>query len=160
MAFYLGLGLSSNDISSMAAMSGNFFDLSRRADLALEWLQQNVGRGAITDRMVSWLAHLCLQQMRIDVLRTIQRDISPDVRPTILHDSIQFCHNGLLAILPGGLTRVSGNRADFQSPFQVARALFGYNDSQVRSHWEDKPFCVLYQQICGTLQQCPIMHPW
>jgi hypothetical protein len=36
MVFHLRVGLSSNDISSMAAMSDMFFGLTRRADFALE----------------------------------------------------------------------------------------------------------------------------
>ncbi|KAJ6064674.1 hypothetical protein N7444_000327 [Penicillium canescens] len=68
----------------------HFFDLTRRADLGLEWLRQYPKEDAITNRILSLLAHLCLQQMRLDILRTIRREIRPDARSAILDNQVQF----------------------------------------------------------------------
>ncbi|SCO92488.1 uncharacterized protein FRV6_16616 [Fusarium oxysporum] len=78
------------------------FDLSRRADLGLEWLRRYPREDAITDQIVSWLCHICLQQMMADVLHSIQGDLRPAVRTTILDDHVQFCRKGLSAALVNG----------------------------------------------------------
>ncbi|KAJ4181253.1 hypothetical protein NW759_017199 [Fusarium solani] len=77
----------------------HFFDLSRRADLGLEWLRRYPREDVITDQIVSWLCHICLQQMRADVLHSIQGDLRPKVRTTILDDHVDFCRKGLSAAL-------------------------------------------------------------
>ncbi|KAF4953067.1 hypothetical protein FSARC_12483 [Fusarium sarcochroum] len=126
--------------------------LSRRADLSLEWLRQYPRDNVITDQIVSWLCHICLQQMRADVLHSIQGDLRPKVRTTILDDHVQFYRKGLSATLVNGMTAVSGNRASVKSPQEVAQALFGLNDGWLRGHWENKPFRKLHQWMCTALQ--------
>ncbi|KAJ5102449.1 hypothetical protein N7532_002978 [Penicillium argentinense] len=133
----------------------HFFDLSRRADWGLEWLQQHPNEDVITNRILSWLVHLCLRQMRLDTLRAVRRDIPPDIRSAILDDQIQFCRSGLSAILPRGMTAVTGNRTSIKSPQEAARALFGFDDGRLRVNWDNKPFRTLYQRICAALQQVP-----
>ncbi|KAF4424746.1 hypothetical protein F53441_14217 [Fusarium austroafricanum] len=44
-----------------------FFGRSRCADLGLEWLRQYAGENIITDQILSWLCHICLQQMRVEL---------------------------------------------------------------------------------------------
>lgn len=106
----------------------HFFGLSRCADLGLEWLRQYPGENVISDQIVSWLCHICLQQMRADVLHSIQGDLRPQVRKTILDDHVQFCRKGLSATLVNGMTAVWGNRVSVKSPQEVAQALFCLND--------------------------------
>ncbi|KAH7186860.1 hypothetical protein DER44DRAFT_183826 [Fusarium oxysporum] len=93
--------------------------------------------------------------MRADVLHSIQSDLRPNVRTTILDDHVQFCRKGLSAALVNGMTAVSGNRASVKSPQEVAQALFGLNDGWLRGHWENKPFRKLHQWICTALQHIP-----
>ncbi|KAF4345758.1 hypothetical protein FBEOM_276 [Fusarium beomiforme] len=133
----------------------HFFDLSRRADLGLEWLQRYPMGDAITDQIVSWLCHICLQPMRAVVLHSIQSDLRPNVRTTILEDHVQFCRKGLSAALINGMTAVSGNRARVKSPQEVAQALFGLNEGWPLGHWENKPFRKLHQWTCTSLQHIP-----
>ncbi|KAL6405843.1 uncharacterized protein AUP68_10982 [Ilyonectria robusta] len=133
----------------------HFFDLSRRAYLGLEWLRRYPREAVITDQIVSWLCHICLRQMRVDVLHSIQRDLRPGVRTVILDDGVHFCRKGLSAALINGMTAVSGNHANFKSPQEAAQALFGFNDGRLRDHWENKPFRKLYQWICAALQHFP-----
>jgi hypothetical protein len=133
-------------------MSGISFDNSRQADLVLEWLQQHTSQAVITHQMVSWLVHLCLRQMRLDILRSIQQDLQLDDDTNVLDDSIWFSYTGLSAVLPDGLARVSGNRSSFQTPRAIADTLFSYHDSQQPGSLENKPFRVLYQQICRRLE--------
>ncbi|EWZ78630.1 hypothetical protein FOWG_17136 [Fusarium oxysporum f. sp. lycopersici MN25] len=95
----------------------HFFSLSRRADLGLEWLRQYPMEDAITDQIMSWLYHICLQQIRADVLHSIQGDLRPQVRTTILDDHIQFCRKGLSAPLVSGMT------ARYGAIVRVSRAL-------------------------------------
>ncbi|RKK64994.1 hypothetical protein BFJ69_g16525 [Fusarium oxysporum] len=132
-----------------------FFGRSRCADLGLEWLRQYAGENVITDQILSWLCHICLQQMRADVLHSIQGDLRPQVRTTILDDHVQFCRNGLSATLVNGMTAVWGNRVSVKSPQEVAQALFGLNDGWLRDNWENKPFRKLHQWICTALQHMP-----
>ncbi|RKK66775.1 hypothetical protein BFJ69_g15098 [Fusarium oxysporum] len=133
----------------------HFFDLSRRADLGLEWLRRYPMEDAITDRIVSWLCHICLQQMRADVLHSIQSDLRPKVRTTILDDDVQFCRKGLSTALVDGMAAVSGNHANVKSPQEVAQTLFGFDDRRLRGHWENKPFRKLHQWIYTALQHMP-----
>jgi hypothetical protein len=60
----------------------------------------------ISDQIVSWLCHIYLQQMRADVLHSIQGDLRPQVCKTILDDHIQFYRNILSATLVNGITAV------------------------------------------------------
>ncbi|KAH7248282.1 hypothetical protein B0J15DRAFT_468294 [Fusarium solani] len=113
----------------------HFFDLSRRADLSLEWLRRYPMEAVITDQIVSWLCHICLRQMRVDVLRSIQRDLRPGVRTVILDDHVHFSRKGLSAALINGMTAVSGNHANIKSPHEAAQALFGFNGGRPRDHW-------------------------
>ncbi|KAK9489188.1 hypothetical protein V1508DRAFT_83875 [Lipomyces doorenjongii] len=109
----------------------HFFDLTRRADFGLEWLRQYPQENVITNRIMSWLAHLYLRQMRLDVLRAIQREIRPDARSAIVDDQVQFCREGLSAILNGDMTAVTGHRTNFKNnPYQAFRALFGSDDGR------------------------------
>jgi hypothetical protein len=89
--------------------------------------------------------------MRLDILRTIRRDILPDVHRAILDDHIQFCHQGLSAILTGGMTAATSSRTSFKNPHQAARALFGSDHGRLRIHWDNKPFRTLHQRICAAL---------
>ena len=100
----------------------HFFDRTRRADLGLEWLRQYPKEDAITNRILSGLAHLCLRQIRLDILRTIRREIRPDAPLAILDDQVQFCRQGLSAILNRDMTAVTGHRTSFKNPHQAVRA--------------------------------------
>ncbi|KAL6405866.1 hypothetical protein AUP68_11006 [Ilyonectria robusta] len=133
----------------------HFFDLSRSADSGLGWLRRYPREDVITDQIVSWLCHICLRQMRVDVLHSIQRDLRPGVRAAILDDHVQFCRKGLSSALFNGMTAVSGNHLNFKSPHEAAQALFGVNDGRMRDNWENKPFQKLHQWICAALQQIP-----
>ncbi|RKK90846.1 hypothetical protein BFJ68_g16350 [Fusarium oxysporum] len=130
----------------------HFFDLSRRANLGLEWLRRYPKEDAITDQIVSWLCHICLQQMRADILHSIQGDLRPKVRTTILDDDVQFCRKGLSTALVNGMAAVSGNHANVKSPQEVAQTLFGFDGRRLRGHWENKPFRKLHQWIYTALQ--------
>ena len=110
----------------------HFFDLSRRADLGLEWLRRYPREDVITDQVVSWPCHICLQQMRADVLHSIQGDFCPKVRTTILDDHVDFCRKGLSAALVNGMAAVSGNHARVKTSQEVAQALFSFNDTPKR----------------------------
>ncbi|KAF5975172.1 hypothetical protein FBULB1_7528 [Fusarium bulbicola] len=102
-----------------------FFGRSRCADLGLEWLRQHAGNNVITDQILSWRCHICPQQMRADVLHSIQGDLRPQVCTTVLDDHVQFCRKGLSSILVNDMTAVWGNRVSVKSPLEVAQALFG-----------------------------------
>lgn len=133
----------------------HFFDVSRRADLGLEWLRRYPREDVITDQIVSWLCHICLQQMRADVLHSIQGDLRPMVRTAILDDHIHFCRKRLSAALVNGMTAVSGNHTSVKSPQEAAQALFGFDDGRLRGCWENKPFRKLHQWVYAALQHTP-----
>ncbi|KAJ0137296.1 Uncharacterized protein HZ326_19732 [Fusarium oxysporum f. sp. albedinis] len=145
----------SSTIYEIYCHARRFFGRSRCADLGLEWLRQYAGENVITDQILSWLCHICLQQLRADVLHSIQGDLRPQARTTVLDDHVQFCRNGLSAILASGMTVVWGNRVSVKSPQEVAQALFGLNDGWLRDSWENKPFRKLHQWICTALEHMP-----
>ncbi|KAL7755654.1 hypothetical protein ACKLNR_014181 [Fusarium oxysporum f. sp. zingiberi] len=133
----------------------HFFDLSRRADLGFEWLRWYPREDAIADQILSWLCHICLQQMRADVLHSIQGGLRPMVRTAILDDHIHFCRKSLSAALVNGMTALSGNHTSVKSPQEAAQALFGFDDGRMRGCWENKPFRKLHQWIYAALQHTP-----
>lgn len=133
----------------------HFFDTSRQADLAFEWLQNRGNGSVVTNRIISWLVHLCLQQIRIDVLRAIRRDIRPEMHSAILDGTIQFCYKGLSSILLCGMTAVAGLGTQHKNPLNTTRALSKYEDRRLRENWENKPFRKLYHRISCTLKQLP-----
>jgi hypothetical protein len=73
----------------------------------------------ITDQIMSWLYHIYLRQMRVNVLRSIQRDLRPGVRTAILDDHVHFCRKGLSAALINGVTVVLGNHSHCKSPYEA-----------------------------------------
>jgi hypothetical protein len=127
--------------------------VTRRVDLGLGWLKIHRGEDVISDRILDWLVHLCLQQFRLDVLRTVQHELLPNVRAEILDDQVRFCYDELRSVFYGDIALVSGNRADFKHPRQLINALFEFNDGQLREHWEDRPFRTIYRRIRTALRR-------
>ena len=131
----------------------HFFDITRRVDLALSWLNIHRGEELISDRILDWLVHLCLQQFRLDVLRTVQHELLADHRAELLDDQVRFCYEELRSIFYGDIALVSGNRADFKHPRQLMNALFEFKDGQLREQWEDRPFRTIYRRTRTALRR-------
>lgn len=104
----------------------HFFDITRRVDLGLSWLKTYRGEEVITDQILDWLIHLCLQQFRLDVLRTVQHELCANHRALILDDQIRFCYDEFKSTFNGEVALVSGNRTDFKRPRQLMDALFNF----------------------------------
>ena len=128
-----------------------FFDLGRCTDVALEYLDAYPDEDRVTDRMLSWLCHICLQQMRIDTLLTIRKYVAVEDPVALLDDQIQFSHAGLSPWLLCDISIPQGNRMRLKSPCQLADALFAFGDNALREYWDLKPFRILYQRIYSAL---------
>lgn len=58
----------------------NFIALTRLLELGLGWIGRYMDNIAIQSQLISWIAHLCLKQLRIDVLTTVKREIKLEYR--------------------------------------------------------------------------------
>jgi hypothetical protein len=130
----------------------HFFDITRKLELALEWLEQHDQNEVIQTRLIWWMVHLCLQQFRIDTLRGIKSEIVDDEREEALAGTRPFCFEYLDGIMHDGVYLISGNRCDFKEPFQLGMFLFSFDDGRTRTHWDQRPFRTLYRRAVTILR--------
>jgi hypothetical protein len=123
-----------------------FFDATRRLELALEWMDEHHEDGRIRDRLILWMVHICLQQLRVDVLSSIKREVLEEHREKAVEGMEPFCFEYLSEIMADGVYLMSGNRCDFKQVSMVGDFLFDFDDGLVRGHWEDRPFRKLYRR--------------
>jgi hypothetical protein len=133
----------------------DFFHTTRRLELALEWLNQHRRHRRIQDQLIYWIVHICLQQFRIDVLRSIQSEMLEEHREEALQGTQPFCWEYFQEILADNVYLISGNRCDFKQPSHLGHFLFDFDDGRVRSHWEDRPFRKLYRRARTALSLLP-----
>ncbi|KIW19428.1 hypothetical protein PV08_03723 [Exophiala spinifera] len=133
----------------------DFFHTTRRLELALAWLQQHHSHEAIRDRLIFWMVHICLQQFRVDVLRSIQSDIQPECREDALRGLDPFCFEYFQDILTDDVYLISGNRCDFKQVTHLGHFLFDFEDGRIRAHWENRPFRKLYRRARTALSLLP-----
>ncbi len=129
----------------------HFFDITRKLELALGWLEQYHENPDIQTRLIWWMVHLCLQQFRIDTLRGIKSEIIEEEREEALQGIRPFCFEYIDQIMLDGVYLISGNRCDFKEPSLLGDFLFSFNDGRTRTHWEDRPFRVLYRRAVTVL---------
>jgi hypothetical protein len=106
----------------------------------------------IRNQLFFWIIHICLQQLRIDVLSTVRTEISPNHREEALQGLEPFSYDYLDAIMTNGLYLMSGNRCDFKEVSNLVDFLFNYDDGRQRAHWEDRPFRKLYRRARTILE--------
>ena len=124
----------------------DFMEPTNRVDLAIEWLEKYRSAPEIRQRLVTWLAHICLEQFRLDVLACVEQEILDQRQEDAMLGTHSFCHAWFREILANGVHLVSGNRSDLKSPALLADFLFDFDDGATRNHWETRPFRVLYQR--------------
>jgi hypothetical protein len=129
----------------------HFFDVTRKLELALEWLERYRENDEIQARLIWWMVFLCLQQFRIDVFGGIQSEIVPEEREEALQGMQPFCFEYLDRIMDDGVYLISGNRCEFQEPRQLELFLFSFDDGRTRTHWENRPFRTLYRRAVTVL---------
>ena len=123
-----------------------FFDMTRRLELALEWLQRYKEVEIIRDRMTLWVAHICLHQFRVDVLQCVRAEIAEPGRDEAMKGLQPFCFEWLDEVMADGVYLMSGNRCDFKVVSHLGSFLFDFDDGRARNHWEDRPFRKLYRR--------------
>jgi hypothetical protein len=133
----------------------DFFATTRRLELAMDWLNKHHNNNAIRRRILAWILHLCLQQLRIDVLTSLASEIRPEYREEALQGLEPFCFDYLDEIMIGSVHLVSGNRSRFKDVTDLGRFLFNYDDGHTRDHWEDRPFRKLYRRAYTMLSIVP-----
>jgi hypothetical protein len=124
----------------------DFFDASRQLDLAMQWLLQYSSNDRIRERLLGWMAYICLHQFRLDILNSIKAEIHAEHCLKALQEVRPFCHEYLAEILIDGVHLVSGNRSDFKQVSDLGHFLFDFGDGRIRKHWDSKPFRKLYQR--------------
>ncbi len=112
----------------------DFFHTTRRLELALEWLQQHHQHERVRDQLIFWIVHLCLQQLRVDFLRSIKSDIQADRQEDALKGLDPFCVEYFQDILTEDVYLISGNRCDFKQPTHLGHFLFDFEDGRIRAH--------------------------
>lgn len=130
----------------------SFLNLSQHIDASLLWMRQHYRNGVIRRKLNRWMVHTCLKQFRIDVLSSLLKEIIPERKDEVQQGMITFCHESLSEIMDRGLYLISGNRCAVKRPEQLYHILFDFDDQINRTHWNDKPFRVLYQRAMGGLQ--------
>jgi len=130
----------------------DFFGMTRRLELALEWMERYHDVATIRDRLILFMVHLCLQQFRTDVLSSIKSEILDEYREEIAQGGEPFCYEYLSEITGNSLHLMSGNRCDFKRPKDLGVYLFRFDDRITRGHWENKPYRKLYRRAITALQ--------
>jgi hypothetical protein len=124
----------------------DFFDASRQLDLALEWIGKYHEHTHIRDRLLSWMAYICLHQFRQDILQSVKGEISEEHRSKALEKVKPLCFEYLEDIMADRLHLVSGNRSDYKQVADLGHFLFDFDDGRIRTHWEDRPYRKLYRR--------------
>jgi hypothetical protein len=124
----------------------DFFDAARQLELAMEWIGKHYSNDVIRERLLSWMAFICLHQFRLDILGTIKSEIAEDQRERALQKTRPICYEYLADIMAGGVHLVAGNRSDYKRVSDLGHFLFDFNDGRIRKHWEDRPYRKLYQR--------------
>ena len=128
-----------------------FFDLTRRTDLALDWLEQYLDNERVRDRLLMWTIHICLEQFRKDVLTSIKHEIRTEYHGDALSGKHGFCKEYFEEIMEGDVHLVAGNRSDFKQVQELGAYLFGFDDGILRKHWDAKPYRKLHQRVLAGL---------
>ena len=97
----------------------------------------------VQSQLLSWMAHICLQQFRVGVLISMKKEILPEHHEALAGNE-PFCWEYLTKITGFKLNLMSGNKA-FQTPSKLASFLFEVYEKK-RLQWENRPFRKLYQR--------------
>jgi hypothetical protein len=108
----------------------DFFSTTRRLELALEWLERYHNLAGIQAQLLSWMAHICLQQFRVDVLQSMKKEILAEHHEALAGKE-PFCWEYLKKITGTKLYLMSRNKC-FKSPSQLGSFLFGFDDRRKR----------------------------
>lgn len=123
-----------------------FFDTAVALERGLTWIERNGEHEIIREEVLSWMVHVCLKQLRLDVLNAVKTEIKEEKREEAMQGEQPFCYSYFDDIMVDGCYLLSGNRCDFKVPSDLAAFLLNDGDGLARLHWEDKPFRKLYQR--------------
>jgi hypothetical protein len=123
-----------------------FFDISRQLELALDWIGTYSNNGRLCDRFATWMVHICLVQLRLDVTSAVKAEVKAEWREEALKGERAWSYEYLDEIMSEGCYLMSGNKTEFKQVSDLGHFLFDYDDGLVREHWEDRPFRVLYRR--------------
>ena len=129
----------------------DFFHTTRRLELAIEWLQQHHQHEQVRNQLIFWMVHICLQQFRVDVLRSIKSDVQEEHQEDALRGLNPFSFEYFQDILRDDIYLISGNRCDFKEATHLGHFLFDFEDGRIRAHQENRPFRKLYRRARTAL---------
>ena len=123
-----------------------FFEITRRMEVALEWLKHYKDNEAVRPRLISWIVHICQQQFRIDVMQCVKAEIREEYREEAVKGKEPICLEWLEQVMIQDVHRISGNRCDFKLVPHLGHYLFDFDDGRARPHWDARPFRILYRR--------------
>jgi len=130
----------------------DFFGATRQLDLASEWIEKHGENVLIVDRLITWMVHICLRQFRVDVIDTVKKELMDEHQDHALQGNEPFCYEYLRKIRGGKLHFVAGNRSSLKDASKLADLLFEFDDGELRSHWDHRPFRKLYRRAHTILK--------
>jgi hypothetical protein len=131
----------------------DFFQSTLRTELALNWLRHYEDDKVIRDRMLEWLGHLCLQQLRADIFKQLQKEIPEESWPEMRAGDFPLNLRYIKTVSPAGIRLTKGNRAAHKKVKPTLKLLWDFDDGSLRSHWHSKPFRVMFERICLVLRE-------
>jgi hypothetical protein len=124
----------------------DFFNATYQMEMALEWIGKHHQNRTVRNQLISWMAHVCLHQFRMDIINTVKLEVLEDERDDATRGTTPLCYEYLEEILSDRVHLISGNRCDFKRVGELREFLFDFNDGRIRRHWEDKPYRKLYHR--------------
>ena len=58
----------------------DFFNATYQLEMALEWISKYHSNRAVRNQVISWMAHICLHQFRMDIANTVKLEVLEDAR--------------------------------------------------------------------------------
>jgi len=136
----------------------DFFSHEKRVDLALRLLLQHMEYPTVVRRLLQWMAHICLEQFRIDAMQSVEEEILPEHREAALQGPRPFCGHYFREIMSNQrIHTVTGNKTQHKEPRMLVHYLFDWDDGQVREFWDQKPYRTLYRRAWTRLGDVPAL---
>jgi hypothetical protein len=130
----------------------DFFHSSMKTELALGWLRHYEDNRMIRDRMLQWLGHLCLQQLRADLFPLLQKEVHEEFWPALRSGDYPLTYKYLGRAYKRGYAVTAGNRSHHKDVKALLKYIWGFDDQWIRK-WPPKPFRAMFERICLMLRE-------
>jgi hypothetical protein len=127
-------------------------DTMQEISFCFERLKDKASNQAVKQEVMVLLAHLCCRQYRRDILTSLASELRPCVIGDQEKDAVQFSYSGLQQALASDFHLVNGNKTLVKNPADLVDWLWGSSIAYNRTHFENKPFRVLYKKVDGFIK--------